>query len=326
MRVIDVHTHMLAPHWVEVISKHGGRFTMGTVTGGQKAVFQDGAPFMTLTPPMTDYDLRIADMDAAGIDTAIVSLTCPSVFWGGETLSAELSSFMNNDMAEAQGRFPGRIHFFATLPWEYPERAVAELKRAADLGAVGVMCLANIMGEPLTSPRLASIWSEIERLDLPVLVHPTTPPGADAMDMAAYNLIANIGFMFDTTLAFVRMIYDGFLDRFPNLKLIASHGGATLPYLVGRLDQCWDNMPACRVNTEAAPNAYLQRIWYDSVLYRPEALDLCLGVGGTDRVLYGSDYPHNIGDMAGVLSLVDALPDATRDAVRGGNALSLFRL
>jgi aminocarboxymuconate-semialdehyde decarboxylase len=326
MRVIDVHTHMLAPRWVETISKHGGRFAVGVVTGGQQAVFQDGAPFMTLTPPMTDYDLRIADMDTAGVDTAIVSLTCPSVFWGDEVMSAEMSSFMNDDMSAAQGRYPGRIHYFATLPWEYPGRAVRELKRAADLGAVGVMCLGNIAGEPLTSPRFSSIWTEIERLDLPVLVHPTSPPGADAMDMVAYNLIANIGFMFDTTLAFVRMIYDGFLDRFPNLKLIASHGGATLPYLVGRLDQCSSNMPACRVNTDMAPSAYLQRIWYDSVLYRSEALDLCLGVGGTDRVLYGSDYPHNIGDMAGVLSLVDALPTATRDAVRGGNASRIFRL
>jgi hypothetical protein len=189
MRVIDVHTHMLAPRWVETISKHGGRFAVGVVTGGQQAVFQDGAPFMTLTPPMTDYDLRIADMDTAGVDTAIVSLTCPSVFWGDEVMSAEMSSFMNDDMSAAQGRYPGRIHYFATLPWEYPDRAVRELKRAADLGAVGVMCLGNIAGEPLTSPRFSSIWTEIERLDLPVLVHPTSPPGADAMDMVAYNLI-----------------------------------------------------------------------------------------------------------------------------------------
>jgi hypothetical protein len=108
------------------------------------------------------------------------------------------------------------------------------------------MVLANIDGHPLTDDAFASIWSAIDSRGLPVLVHPTAPPGVDAMDMVRFQLTASIGFTFDTSLAVARMIYDGFFDRYPKLKIIASHGGGALPYLIARMDQCFDNIPACR--------------------------------------------------------------------------------
>ena len=89
------------------------------------------------------------------------------------------------------------------------------------------------------------MWQEIDRLALPVLVHPTAPQGVREMHMDEFNLIPPVGFMFDTTLAFARMIFAGFIDSYPNVKLIAAHGGATLPYLAGRLDRCHEMIPAC---------------------------------------------------------------------------------
>ena len=325
--VIDMHTHMLSDAWVETIKQHGGpHYSIGTVRGGQQAVHLDGAPFMTLTPGMFDYDLRIRAMDAAKVDISIVTLTCPSVCWGGHDVSVAAARAINESMATAEVAHAGRIRWMATLPWQYPADALAELKRAQATGAVGAITLANIAGDPLTAPKFAPVWEAIEASGLPAWIHPTVPPGADAMDMTAFNLIANIGFMFDTTLALTRMIYDGFFDRYPNLKLIAGHAGGTLPFLAGRLDQCYDHMPASRVNISRPPSAYLRHIYYDSVVYAPEALALALAVGGADHMLYGSDYPHNIGDMEGCLARVDALPAGQRDAVRGGNALRIFNL
>ena len=127
-----------------------------------------------------------------------------------------------------------------------------------------------------------------------------------------------------TTLAIVRMILDGFFDRYPNLKIIAAHGGATLPYIAGRLDRCHEMIPACSEVIKEKPSSYLQRIYYDAVVYAQDALDLCIKVGGTDNVLYGSDYPHNIGDMAGCLSRVNALDSSTAAKVRDGNAMRIF--
>jgi len=315
MPVIDVHTHMLNREWLELLRHHGKpRYELRKSLDAAEGIFLDGAPFMTPQPGHFDYDL------------AILSLTCPNVYWGGEQVSREAARVANDDMARAEKAYPGRIRWMASLPWEYPPAAIAELKRCVDQGAVGVMVLANIGGRSLTDPLFAPVWQEIDRRALPVLVHPTAPPGTPEMDLRQYNLIASIGFMFDTSLAVARMCFDGFLDRFPNLKLIASHAGAALPYLVGRLDICFDNMNACRTKTETRPSEYLRRIYYDSVTYSPGALALCIEVGGADRVLYGSDYPHNIGDMKGILARVDALPAAQRDAVRGANARRIFDL
>jgi aminocarboxymuconate-semialdehyde decarboxylase len=327
MSVIDVHTHMLNREWLELLRRHGKpRYELRKSLDAAEGIFLDGAPFMTPQPGHFDYDLRIKAMDAAKVDLAILSLTCPNVYWGGEQVSLEAARVANDDMARAEKTYPGRIRWMASLPWEHPQAAIAELKRCVDQGAVGVMVLANIAGRSLTDPLFAPVWQEIDRRALPVLVHPTAPPGTPEMDLRQYNLIASIGFMFDTSLAVARMCFDGFLDRFPNLKLIASHAGAALPYLVGRLDICFDNMNACRTKTETRPSEYLRRIYYDSVTYSPGALALCIEVGGADHVLYGSDYPHNIGDMKGILARVDALPAAQREAVRGANARRIFNL
>src|SRR5262249_16666799 len=150
------------------------------------------------------------------------------------------------------------------------------LERGCANGAVGVMVLANINGRSLTEPAFAPVWKAIDRRGLPVLVHPTTPPGYRDMDLEGHSLTGSVGFMFDTSLAIGRMIFDGFFDAFPNLRIIASHGGGALPYIVGRLDRCFEMDPARRLKIARAPSTYLRQICYDAVTYRQEALQMCV--------------------------------------------------
>lgn len=328
MTVIDVHTHTLSREYLDLLSAHGGPvYEVKQDKSGGPAIHRAGAPFMTLTTGMFDLEERIRAMDEAKVDVAILSLTCPNVYWGGREVSNRAARLMNDCIAQARRAFPSRIQGLASLPWQYPEDAVAELNRACDeLGHVGVMVLANIDEAPLTDPRFAPIWEAIDQRGLPVLVHPTAPPGIDAMDMVGYNLVASVGFMIDTSLAITRMVYDGFLDRYPNLKIIASHAGATLPYIAGRLDRCHEMMPACREKISEPPSTYLRRIFYDSVCYTVDALDLCLKVGGPGQVLYGSDYPHNIGDMEGCLGRVNGLSAELAEDVKHRNAERIFKI
>jgi len=325
--VIDVHTHCLTEAWFRLLQQHGApRYTVEQVRGGLRAIHLDGAPFMTPVPAMFDYDLRLKTMDEHGVDICIVSLTCPNCYWGGANVSLQAARIMNDDMAAARTAHPDRIAWFASLPWQYSELALAELERAFAAGASGVMVLANIDGKPLTDPAFESIWRAIDAKSLPVLVHPTAPPGVGAMDMSRFQLTASIGFTFDTSLAVARMIYDGFFDRYPKLKIIAAHGGGALPYLISRMDQCFDNIPACREKIAVRPSEYLSRIHADAVVFAPGVLDLCVRTFGADNVLYGSDYPHTIGDMPGCLKRVNGLEDGTRDKVRGENARRIFGL
>jgi aminocarboxymuconate-semialdehyde decarboxylase len=318
---------MLTSEYLAFLDKHGGpKYEHKPTPAGQDSIWMQGAPFMTLMPEMWDYDARIRDMDKAGVDLAVVSLTCPNAYFGDEAVSVRAAQMVNDSMAEQQRARPDRIAWFTSLPWQYADAAIAELERTTAAGAVGVMVIANIDGMNLTHADFAPVWKAIDDRGLPVLVHPTAPLGTPDMSLDEYGLVPPIGFMIDTTLAVARMILDGFLDRYPNLKIIAAHGGATLPYLAGRLDRCHEMIPACADAISDKPSSYLERIWYDSVVYSQGALELCVDVAGPDNVLYGSDYPHNIGDMAGCLARVNALAPDVAARVRDGNAKRIFNI
>lgn len=324
--IIDVHTHMLSQDWLDLLVERSGAYTLRDAPGGARAVYRGGTAFMTLTPGMFDYDLRIAEMDKAGVDLAIVSLTCPSVYWGGEEVSVRGARMINDHMAAERRRRPDRIGFLATLPWQYPAAAVAELERACELGAAGVMVLANIDGRSLTDPAFADVWRAIDERALPVLVHPTTPPGVEDMDIERYHLVWSVGFTFDTTLALARMVLDGFLERYPNLKIIGSHAAGTLPFLMGRLDTGHRSFAAAREAIAEIPSTYAGRVYADSIAYSPASLALTVEVLGERNVLFGSDYPHKCGRMDECVDLVATLPAAQADLVRSGNAARIFDL
>jgi aminocarboxymuconate-semialdehyde decarboxylase len=325
--VIDVHTHNYTEGWLKLIREKGGPdYAIRESVDSPTTLFHRGASFGPLEPAHFDFDLRVKSMKAAGVDLAIITLSAPSAFWGGEKVSAEAARIANDEFRAAQAAHPDHIRWMATLPWEYPAAAVAELDRAVKLGAVGVLVLGNINGAHLTDPRFAPIWKAIDDRALPVLLHPTVPPGAEELDLARYALVGSIGFIVDTSVAIVRMIFDGFFDRYPNLKLIASHAGATLPYVAGRLDRVFETAQRARAVIARKPSEYLRHIYYDAVCYRQDALEMCVDIGGDGHVLYGSDYPFNFGDMKGCLARVDALAAPARGKVRAANALRIFGL
>ncbi|MCL1848939.1 MAG: amidohydrolase [Clostridiales bacterium] len=328
--VIDVHTHMLSDGFLHALREKGGpKFTVReveTLSGPRQAIHKNGAMFMTIFEEMSDYSLRIKNMDKAKVDIAVISLTCPNVYWGDEGVSAGTATMMNDQMADEQSKHPDRFRFFCSLPWQYPDAAVQELERACALGALGVVVIGNIAEKHLTDPCFAPVWEAIDRRGMPVFIHPSLPPGSDLMQLDEFHLAASNGFLIDTTLAVSRMIMDGFFDRYSKLKVITSHGGGTLPYMIGRLDQVWENVPAAREKIDRLPSSYMPQIYTDSVVYRQSALQLCVAEFGEDNVVFGSDYPHNIGDMAGVLTRVDALSAGARDKIRSKNAVRLLNL
>jgi aminocarboxymuconate-semialdehyde decarboxylase len=326
MPVIDVHTHMFTAKWLELLKKEGAPYNIKTRPDGQQEIFRGDTPVVIPQRGHFDYKLRIEHMDSAGIDVSIVSLTCPNVYWGNEDVSRRAARESNDTMAEAQATYPDRIRWFTSLPWEHPAAATQELTRSCANGAVGVMVLANVAGRSLTDPMFAPIWAEIDRRCLPVLVHPTDPPGAELMDMTKFDLSWSVGFMFDTTLAITRMIFEGFFDRYPNLKIIASHGGGTLPYLVGRFEKGDEVEIPSRRQMKRKPTDYLRDIYYDCITYNFGALQYLISVVGSDRVMFGTDWPHQVHDTKGAFANTARLPAEQTSAVRCGNAERIFEL
>ena len=324
-KVIDIHTHMYSEGWAELL-RNADDPNVQLRPGAQgDSMFYRWTGIGGLAPAMFDWAARIAAMDEAGVDIAVISLSAPNVYWGGRELSALAARQINNDFANAEARFDGRIRWMASLPWDYQDEALEELRHARALGAVGVCTLTNILGRPLTDERYAPVWREIEAMELPVFVHPTLP-FEDGSGIGSGALANAIGFTSETSLCFARMVLDGFLDRYPKLNLIASHGGGALPFLAQRIDRCWDRIGGGGPELKQPPSEYLRRLYFDSIVYDQLSFDYLIKFAGPGRVLYGSDYPFSLGDMPGILARVDQLSPERRNAIRSGNALQIFDL
>jgi aminocarboxymuconate-semialdehyde decarboxylase len=327
MTVIDIHTHMFGDAWLEMLKKHGAPdYGASDMPDERYYLMEKGAPACAFENEAFDYDLRVKAMDRSGIDIAIVSLTSPNVFWGGEEISAQTARLANDEMAGGQTAYPDRIRYFASLPWQYPDRALAELDAAVSAGAVGVMVLANIMCKHLIDPLFEPIWAELDRRKMPVLIHPTAPFGAKEAEFGIERiLMPAAGFMFDTTLGIARMVVDGFFDRFPNVQVIASHGGGYLPYVAGRIDMFFAAETLVDRKIKEHPSAYLANIYYDSIVYNPGALDLCLEIAGPQNIMFGTDFPMPA-DIPKLYSLIDRLPGDQVAAIKAKNAERVFGL
>ena len=322
-KVIDVHTHMFSQSWVDVVNASSKEHFR--LDPKENMMMFRGLPIGRLVPAMLDYDLRIRNMDKAGVDVALISLTGPNVYWGTDAENMKAARAINDAFREAEKKYDGRIRWMASLPWLNEGDSLEELRRAKKNGAIGICMLTNIMGTPLTDPRFKKIWREVEAARLPVFIHPMTQY-TDGLGLNEYSLANTIGFTTDSSLCFARLIHSGFFDEFPKLDLIACHGGGALPYLIARFDRMWKVSTIASGTIKNPPSSYLKRIYFDAIVYDQRTLEYLIDQVGVDRVLYGSDYPFNLGDMAGVLARVDALGAERADAIRSGNTLKLFDL
>ena len=327
MALIDIHTHMFGNAWLDQLKRYGGvEYGSKTMHDQRDYLIERGAPACALEVEAFDYDQRIRRMDEYAIDMAIVSLTSPNVFWGSPDVSVQTARLANDEMHLGQTAYPDRIRFLASIPWEYPELALEELDRSLALGAVGVMVLGHINGHHLIDPLFEPIWSELDRLAVPVLVHPTAPFGAKEAEFGIERiLMPGAGFMFDTTLGVARMVLDGFFERYQKVKIIVAHGGGYLPYVAGRLDMFFGVETLVDMKIIQAPSSYLERIYYDSIVYDAGALDLCLNLAGPQNVMFGTDFPMPA-DISKLKKLVERLPKDQISAIKNGNAVTVFGL
>jgi aminocarboxymuconate-semialdehyde decarboxylase len=146
--------------------------------------------------------------------------------------------------------------------------------------------------------------------------------------MTQYWLMPLVGFLMDTTLAAAHLVFSGVAERFPRVRWVLSHLGGAIPYLAERLDRGFHAFAECRKNIRKPPSQYLRTWYYDTVNFDRKALELAVSFAGVERILAGSDYPHQIGSIPSMLSAVRGLPlsDGDRARILGGNAAGLYRL
>jgi len=317
---IDVHNHFFPNAYLRLLEDRAQGVRVRIDRDGRSYLEEGGTRLATLTAPMTVLEDRLAMMREQGIGVQVISLTSPNVYCFGEDDAIAAARLVNDEYAAIKEQHRGRFRCLASVPLGTGAE-VEELDRAVTrLGLDGVVVGTNVNGRPLEDPAFAPFWRRADELALPVLVHPMAPLLGTAF-MEDYALLPMLGFPFDTTLALVRLMWTGFLDRHPNLKLIALHAGGALPYFVGRLEIGADAYAECR-QVAHRPHWYLRRLYYDTISYSVPAIRTLVQTVGPDRVVFGTDYPHVIGDVARNLATLHqaGLEEEALEAIESGNA------
>jgi predicted TIM-barrel fold metal-dependent hydrolase len=263
-------------------------------------------------------------MHAAGIDFGILSVQVPGVDWFPAADGVAVARDVNDELADITRMHPDRLAALALLPMQAPDEAAAELERAVAAGLKGGVVFSNVAGRDLDQAGVDPVIDAAAALDVPLMIHPTYPLSAAATD--AYALIPTLGFLVDTTMAALRLVFGGLYERHPGFKLYLCHAASLLPQIAGRIDYEGTRFPGGTGKLEALPSERLAQLYTDTVCVWPPALRSTLALVGDERVMFGSDYPFWNAEPS-----VDAVARAelaagTRDAVEAGNAERLFSL
>ena len=317
-----MHTHFLTTALADALRK---REELPQIVRRDGREFVAYAPEVAypLVPDMIDLDEKLARIDAAGLDFAILSANIPGVDFFDASEAPAVARAVNDELLDCVARHPSRLAALATLPLQVPDAAAEELERAVGLGLKGAMSYANVAGRPLDEPEFRVFFAAAAQLDVPILLHPTRPIYSQNIDVHA--LVPVVGFLFETTVATLRLLYDGLYERHPGLKLILGHTGSLLPQLAGRIDYEGGRLGA-GANLQAPILDAVRLLYTDTISAWPPALRSALDLLGPDRVLYGSDAPFwDPARTYASLDEIDLAPDVA-DAIYWGNSARLFRL
>jgi predicted TIM-barrel fold metal-dependent hydrolase len=280
--------------------------------------------FVPWGPRFTDLETQLEMLAAAGVDAIISS---SGSFGDVDRLepgrAGEVAHAVNAERAAAEQANPGRFYGLATLPWQNTDVALAVLEDAVvHLGLRGVLIHSNVDGSPIDSDSCRPVYTRIAELGVPLFIHPTrTLAEAELRD---YGLEYLVGFLFDTSLAALRLVLSGIVAD-TGLTVVLPHCGGTLPYLAGRIDASHEKPYSLGRRLEPLPSEQLRGFYTDTVSQDGDTLAFACRFFAGGHVMFASDYPFFPVDEQ--LAFVRAqLPEADQAAVLGGNAETLLRL
>jgi len=327
--VIDIHCHREcapAAEFMKDAALSAGKVALGHGSPITRAV--NRRQLEAIKPKMDMLDVRVSDMDRMGVDVQAVAVAVYQYFyWADAELGAKVARITNEEFVESTSKYPGRFLPFGTVPLQDTDAAVQELRYlATELGMRGIEIGTHIEGEEISSARLEPFWAEVEQLGLVVVIH--THGATHPERLADHNFVNIIGHAFEATLATAHLIFDGVVERHPDLKIVVVHGGGYLPAYAGRLDHGWRAREDVREGVPQPPTSYLRKFYFDTMVFEPGQLEYLVSTYGADHVLLGTDYPYDMGDDDPLALLASAvgLDQNQVDLVAGGNAARLLGL
>lgn len=312
---IDLHTHTYFQDFADYLATRN-ELPYAVIRDGRLVTACSPAYSSSSPPGHREIEAKLTAMDAMGVDFSVLTHGIPGPELLGGAEADEWASRINDFLARVVEQYPGRFVAMGSLGFGDPDRTIAEAERCVkDLGFRGFQLFSNTHGKPLDSPEFMPVYRRIAALGVPLNLHPTAPLNTAAIEG---TLMPGIGFIYDTSLATVRLIQSGIFDEEPGFELIVPNIGGVLPYLGGRI----------RANVKGAlrpVSDYFTRIYVDTVAHSDDALAYCYRMVGADRLLLGTDHPFVDGHHIGMVDRLDCTEDE-REAIYHGNAERLLRL
>jgi len=287
---IDVQCHVFPPEYSEYLLQHS-QFPTPVRKGDNLLLDYNGKQKFIIDREKYDPANILKTMDASGVDLSLISCNIPDTCLLPPEHSAGAARIINESILDTCSRYPGRFLGLASIPWNAPEQAAAELHWAAEHGFKGVMVHSRAGELMVDDPSLLPLYSLCAQLDLPLVLHPTVPSWYEAA--GAYSLIPMLSFQMDSSLALMRLILSGTLERNPTLRVVMPHAGGVLPYMDGRIRYQTEVMKRGveHISIGATQQLRAGNIWYDTVSPSVESLQYLHNYTTTDKILFGTDYP-----------------------------------
>ena len=277
IKTIDVHAHVVVPEAADLLK--GTPLARPVAAGGAVGAQQ-------MSPE------RLQAMDAQGIDVQVLSLN-PYWYSADRDLAARLISLQNEKLVEICAAHPGRFAPLASVALQHPELAAQQLEEARMRHNMrGAAIGGSVEGIELSDARFDPFWKKAQDLELLIFIHPQQGPPTPRL--RGNGVLANvIGNPLETTIALSHLIFEGTLDKFPNLRICAAHGGGYLPSYAHRSDHgCLVFPDQCKgITLKKRPTEYLKQLYVDSLVFTPEALRHLVAEVGVDHIMVGTDYP-----------------------------------
>jgi predicted TIM-barrel fold metal-dependent hydrolase len=308
---IDVHAHYWTDDYLDLVADLGK-----TDTDTQRGLGAGAGE---------EFDARLRLMDRAGVDMQILS-AAPQLPYGEDRGKAVAAArFVNDQYAAVVERHPDRFLAFAATPMPHIDESIAELGRALDdLHMAGVTMNTTVLNQALVEPRYESVFAELNRRAAVLYLHPAGNSACTPL-IGDYHLTWMVGAPVEDTISVMQLITHGIPSRYPQIKIINSHLGGALPMLLQRADDQYEwEAP----DTPERPSIAARRMWYDSVGHgHVPALRCAIDSLGADRLLLGTDFPYEAGDV--FVRAVDYITDPRiteheASAILEGNAAALL--
>ena len=290
--VIDVHTHIV-PSRLAADPKRDRRWPSVELSGGdQAAVMIAGKVFRKIDTRSWDVDRRLSDMVDDGTDMQVLS-PMPELLshWLPPDDAEYLADIMNDEIAAMIARAPRNFAGIGMVCVQDVPRAVRQLQKVKALGFAGIEIGTHVNGVALGSEALFPLYESAEALDLGIFVHPLHPAGLERV-AASPEFAATAVFPLETALASVSLLAAGVTEHFPKLRILLSHGGGALSWILPRMDFGWSL--GLKGQMSQPPSKIARQFWYDTILYDPASLSFLASAVGSDHIVVGSDYPFSI--------------------------------